>query len=101
MERQDRNFMICQIITAGLGAVWILVKRNFVLLAGYIPLMALAIPMIYFNYRLCKWQNKWHGVRNERYPCDGEPSDRRLIIGKVSSWVVYIVALILAILPEV
>ena len=36
----------------------------------------------------------WH----ERTPCDGEPSDFRLLMGKISEWILFIMALVLALL---
>ena len=98
-RKKDRFFVICQIAVAVLGAAAIIVKGNAILLAGYMPLMLISIPMLYYNYSLCKWENKWHAAWNEKNPCDGEPSNYRLIMGKIGEWVLFIMALVLAVLP--
>ena len=98
-NKKDRIFVICQLAVAVLGALVILVKGNAVLLAAYIPLMLISIPTLYFNYSLCKWENKWHAAWHEKNPCDGEPSDFRLITGKIGEWALFIIALVLAVLP--
>lgn len=98
-RKKDRIFVVCQIAVAVLGAVAIIVKGNAILLAGYIPLTAISILTMYFNYSLCKWKNKWHAAWNEKNPCDGEPSDHRLLMGKIGGWLLFIIALILAVLP--
>lgn len=98
-RKKDRIFVICQIAVAVFGAVAIIVKGNAVLLAAYIPLMLISLPTMYFNYSLCKWENKWHAAWNERNPCDGEPSDFRLAMGKIGEWALFLIALVLAVLP--
>lgn len=98
-RKKDRIFVVCQIAVAVLGAAAIIIKGNAILLAAYIPLMLISIPWIYFNYSLCKWENKWHAAWNEKNPCDGEPSQFRLITGKIGEWALFIIALVLAVLP--
>lgn len=85
-KRKDLIFLICQCIVAVIGAAIIIVKDNTILLSAYIPLMALIIPAIYFNYSLSKLGNKWYSLWHERYPSDGEPSDFRLLMGKICGW---------------
>ena len=99
-KRKNIRFLICQIIVAILGLFWILLKGNYILLSAYLPCMAIAIPFIYFNYSLCKLENRWHSFWRERTPCDGEPSDFRLLMGKIGEWALFIGALILAVLPS-
>ena len=98
-KRKDLIFLICQCIVAVIGAAIIIVKDNTILLSAYIPLMALIIPAIYFNYSLSKLGNKWYSLWHERYPSDGEPSDFRLLMGKICGWGAFILALVLALLP--
>ena len=66
--RKDRNMMIMLCITAVVGATNILINGNFVFLLPYLLLMAISVPTLYFNYSLCKWENKWHSCWNERTP---------------------------------
>ena len=99
--RKDRNMMIMLCITAVVGATNILINGNFVFLFPYLLLMAISVPTLYFNYSLCKWENKWHSCWNERTPCDGEPSSYRLTMGKVGEWAVFIIGLILALIPAI
>ena len=98
-KKKDRIFVVCQIAVAVLGAAAIILKGNFILLAAYIPLMLISIPWIYFNYSLCKWENKWHAAWNEKNPCDGEPSDFLIRRSKIGAWALYIIALVLPLLP--
>ncbi len=97
-KRKNIKFLICQIVVAILGLLWIIVRGNTVLLSAYIPIMVIVIPATYFNYTLCKLENKWHSMWHERTPCDGEPSDFRLLMGKISEWILFIMALVLALL---
>ena len=97
--KRDRIFLICQIAAAVLGAAVIIVKDNYFMLGLYVPFMVISVPMIYFCYSLCKWQNRWHADLNEKNPCDGEPSQFRLVTGKIGEWALFIIALVLAVLP--
>ena len=97
--KKDKRFLLCQIVVATIGLIWIVIKGNYMFLLPYILFMVIAIPTMYFNYILCKWENKWHSRWSERNPCDGEPSNFRLIMGKMSEWALFIVALIIAALP--
>lgn len=48
-KRKNIKFLICQIVVAILGLVWIIVRGNTVLLSAYIPIMVIVIPATYFN----------------------------------------------------
>ena len=97
--KRDRIFLICQIAAAVLGAAVIIVKGNYFMLGLYVPFMVISVPMIYFCYSLCKWQNQWHADLNEKNPCDGEPSDFLIRRSKIGAWALYIIALLLPLLP--
>lgn len=57
-KRKNIKFLICQIVVAILGLVWIIVRGNTVLLSAYIPIMVIVIPATYFNYTLCKLEKQ-------------------------------------------
>lgn len=99
-KSKDRNFVVCLVVTALIGMIAIVAKENYLLLLYYIPFMAIAIPCLYFNYSLCKWENRWHARWNEKNPCDGEPSDFRLTMGKIAEWFLFVLALGSALLPS-
>lgn len=100
MERKkDIRFLICQIAVAVIGLVVMLINERTRLLPMYLIIMAIDIPVMYFNYSLCKWENKWHSRWNERTPCGGEPSSFRLTTGKASEWALYILALVIVFFP--
>lgn len=98
-KKKNIRFLVCQIAVAIVGLVVMLVNGRTALLPAYVIDMVLIIPTTYFNYSLCKWENKWHSRWNERTPCGGEPSTFRLVTGKVSEWALYILALIIVFLP--
>lgn len=97
--KKNKRFLLCQIIVALIGLIWMVVNGHFTLLVPYIISMVIAIPTMYFNYSLCKWENRWHSALRERNPCDGEPSDFRMVMGKIGEWTLFILALIVAFLP--
>lgn len=97
--KKNKRFLLCQIIVALIGLIWMVVNGHFTLLVPYIISMVIAIPTMYFNYSLCKWENRWHSALSERNPCDGEPSDFRMVMGKIGEWTLFMLALIGAFLP--
>ena len=99
-SQKDGRLVKLQCITALIGAVNMLINGNRLLLY-YLLFMAVSVPLIYFNYSLCKWENKMHSRRNERTPCDGEPSTFRLGIAKIGAWGLFIFGLILALIPSI
>lgn len=98
-KKKDVRLLICLIVVSLFGAVAIIVKQNYFLFAMYIPLSSLGILTLYFNYSLCKLENKWRAMWYERNPSDGEPSDFHLIMGKIGGWLIVIIAFVLALLP--
>ena len=97
-NRKDKNFIRFLCVTALVGAVNILLNGVYTMLLVYVPCMAISIPTLYFNYSLCKWENKWHGLVNEKNPCDGEPSKYRLVTGKVGEWFLFGLGLVLSLI---
>ena len=97
-QKKDRNMVVLLCFTALVGLANILLNGNFELIFLYLLFMVVSVPTIYFNYSLCKLENKWHSMWHERTPCDGEPSDFRLLMGKISEWILFILALVLALL---
>ena len=100
-SQKDGRLVKLQCITALIGAVNMLINENSRFLLYYLLFMAVSVPLIYFNYSLCKWENKMHSRRNERTPCDGEPSTFRLGIAKIGAWGLFIFGLILALIPSI
>ena len=76
-----------------------LLYRRICIAVLTLVLLAAIIPSTYFNYSLCKFENKWHSRWNEEKPCDGEPSLFKLRMGKLSEWACYILALAFVFLP--
>ncbi len=99
-KKKNIRLVLFMCLTTLVGAVNILLNRNFILLLPCLFLPAISIPCLYFNYSLCKWENRWHSLWNERNACDGEPSDWRLTMGKFGGWALFIIALVLALIPE-
>ena len=77
-RKKSLRLMVCLCITAIAGAVSICIDGAFELLILYVICMGISIPTLYFNYSLCKSENRWHSIKYERYACDGEPSEFRL-----------------------
>lgn len=98
-KKKDVVFLTCQTAVAILGLLFMIIKGRFALIWMYLLVMAAIIPSTYFNYSLCKFENKWHSRWNEKKPCDGEPSLFRLRMGKLSEWACYILALSMVFLP--
>lgn len=98
-KKKDIRLVLALCVTAVLGALNMVIHRHFALLACYIPIMLLSIPLLYFNYSVAKIANRKYSFFNERNRGDGEPSDFRLAVNKTVFWGLYIVALILALLP--
>lgn len=94
-KKKNIVFLITQIVVAAAGLFYMLACEKFKETLIYLALMAFTIPDMYFNYSLCKWWNRWHSTWHERTPCDGEPSNYSLVINKVSSWILFIGALLL------
>ena len=92
-QKYDMRFLICQIAVAVLGAIGFFAGGRPEGLVVYLPDMVLSIAMIYFNYSLCKWANRWHGFWNERNPGSGEPSRYFQLSGKVGGWFLYLLGL--------
>ena len=76
-----------------------LLYRRICIAVRTLVLLAAIIPSTYFNYSLCRFENKWHSRWNEEKPCDGEPSLFKLRMGKLSEWACYILALAFVFLP--
>jgi len=95
-KKKDLRLLAILSVTAIFGALNILLHRQFVFLIPYLLLIAASLPTMYFNYSLCKSELKWRSVWYERYSHDGEPSDFRLILGKIGEWSCYILALLLS-----
>lgn len=98
-KTKDGIFLAYQILIAAVGLVAVIVKKNTWLFWVYIAFMACSILACYFNYLFCRWGNRWHALRYEKNPCDGEPSLRMLAWSKVGCWFLYIIALIFALIP--
>lgn len=100
-KKRDINMVILLCVTALVGAVNMVLNGNFVFLFPYILFMGISVPVLYFNYSLCKLENKWHSHWNERSPCDSEPSSYRLTKGKIGEWGLFILGLVLALIPSI
>ena len=100
-QKKDRNMVVLLCFTALVGLANILLNGNFELIFLYLLFMVVSVPTIYFNYSLCKSENKWHSLWRERTPCDGEPSVVRLKTGKIGEWGAFILGLILALIPSI
>lgn len=100
-QKKDRNMVVLLCFTALVGLANILLNGNFELIFLYLLFMVVSVPTIYFNYSLCKLENKWHSLWRERTPCDGEPSTFRLGIAKIGAWGLFIFGLILALIPSI
>ncbi len=100
-KKKNIKFLVCQIVVALIGLVFMYFNGMRSILWMYALSMTLIIPVTYFNYSLCKWENKWHSRWNERYPCNSEPSEFRLRMGKISEWALYILCLFIAIFPSI
>ena len=100
-QKKDRNMVVLLCFTALVGLANILLNGNFELIFLYLLFMVVSVPTIYFNYSLCKLENKWHSLWRERTPCDGEPRVVRLKTGKIGEWGAFILGLILALIPSI
>lgn len=98
-KKKNIKFLVCQIAVALIGFLFMLYNGATKIVWGYIFIMAMIIPMTYFNYSLCKRQNSRHSKRYERYPCNSEPSEFKLIVSKISEWIIFIFALFLTFVP--
>lgn len=98
-KNKNTIFLLCQIVVAVIGLAFMFFNGRTSMMLMYCVIMAVDIPTMYFNYSLCKWENKWHSRWSERNPCDGEPSEFRLRVAKIGEWVLFIAALIIALLP--
>lgn len=99
-KKKDIKFLVCQIAVAVIGLLFMVFNGSTKLVWWYILMMAMVIPMTYFNYSLCKFENRMHSRWNERYPCNSEPSELRLRISKIGEWILFIFALSLTFLPS-
>lgn len=99
-KKKDIKFLVCQIVVAVIGLLFMVFNGSTKLVWWYILMMAMVIPMTYFNYSLCKRENRRHSKWEERYPCNSEPSEFKLITSKIGEWILFIFALSLTFLPS-
>ena len=98
-KKKNIRFLICQIAVALIGLAWKIYRGAFSLLWIYVLFMTFAVIAMYFNYSLCKLENRMRSRFYDRTPHDGEPSDFRLVVGKVAEWMLFIMMLVVALLP--
>lgn len=96
-KKKDLLLIAVQCVTALLGAVNLLLGGKYELLIFYGILMFFSIFCLYFNDSLCRTltrQGRWKRPPTED---DYTPSETELKAGKIIEWVVFCIALIVAI----
>ncbi len=99
-KKKDIKLLIFLCITAVVGLINLILNGNRVLIFAYVVAMSI-IPVIYFNYSLCKWENRWENRWKEKNPGTGEPSELRLSVAKIGEWIIFVIGLILALIPKI
>ena len=92
-EKKDVRLALCMTITFAIGLVCIILKENYTLLSYYIPCSFGSVPILYFNYSMCRCANRW------RVHTDSEPSRYALVSGKIGGWIIFIISAITAAFP--
>lgn len=100
-RKKNLRLVVFMCFTSILGLIDICVGGDVEILVLYVICMVSSIPTLYFNYSLCKWENRWHSIKYERRACDGEPSEYRLKTGKIAEWSLFIVGLIVSLIAAV
>ena len=98
-KKKDIKLLIVLCLTAVFGLIHLLLNGNKVLVFAYLACMCV-IPILYFNYSLCKWGIRWENMWKEKNPGSGEPSEYWLARTKIGAWVIFILGMILALIPK-
>ena len=98
-KKKDLSLLAVLCITAVVGLINIIFNGNKELIVPYVICMSI-IPVMYFNYSLCKWENRWENYWKEKNPGTGEPTELRLMLAKIGEWMVFVLGLIIALIPK-
>lgn len=101
MKYRSRNFwmvlFLCVVLAFGLANM--IVNRSFVLIPVFLIFAIPSVPLLYFNYSLVRWSVRRNANWDTEAGADGvEPSEFRLIMGKVGGWIFFVFALIVALI---
>ena len=98
-KKKDLKLLVVLCVTAVVGLINILLNGNKELIFSYVACMCM-ISVLYFNYSLCKWENRWRNYWREKTPGTGEPTEWWLTISKIGEWCTFVLGLILALIPK-
>ena len=96
-KKKDLLLIAVQCVTALLGAVSLLLGGKYELLIFYGILMFFSIFCLYFNDSICRTLTRQGHWKRPPTEDDYTPSETELKAGKIIEWVVFCIALIVAI----
>lgn len=98
-KKKDLELLGLLCLTAVAGLINILLNGNMEVIPTYLICMCV-IPILYFNYSLCKWENQWSNRWREKNPGTGEPTVWLLKTTKIGEWIIFIVGMAFALIPK-
>ena len=98
-KKKDLSLLILLCVTAVIGLINMIFNGNKELIVSYLICMSV-IPVMYFNYSLCKFENRWENYWKEKNPGSGEPTELRLMIAKIGEWIIIILGFAVALIPN-
>ena len=99
-KKKDLRLVLLLIFTAIVGLIHLLVNGNKELLAAYIGFAVVGMISIYFAYSLSRFKNRRENYWKEKNPGDGEPTDILIVMVKFGGWVMFVIAMIFALIPK-
>lgn len=101
MRKYSRNFKLAVFLYIVLlfGLVNIIINETYQMLLVFLLFGVSSVLLIYFNYSLCKRSVRWNAHWDTREGEDNvEPSEFRLIMGKIGGWAFFFFAMILSLI---
>ena len=98
-KKKDLSLLVLLCITAVIGLINMIFNGNKELIAPYLICMSV-IPVMYFNYSLCKFENRWENYWKEKNPGSGEPTELLLKSTKIVGWITLILGFAVALIPN-
>lgn len=101
MRKHSRNLKLAVFLYIVLlfGLVNIIVNKSYESILVFLIFGVPSVLLIYFNYSICKRSVRWNAYRDTREGADFvEPSEFRLITGKIGGWMLFFIAMIISLI---
>ncbi|MBQ8295306.1 MAG: hypothetical protein IJX87_02600 [Clostridia bacterium] len=99
-KKRNKIFLLFLILAEGLGIVCNIFNEAYIFIPLSLAASCMGIVIIYFAYGLAKGHNRTHAFWHERDNNGGEPSDWSISRYKIRGWALYIMALLMAFVPN-